>query len=140
MPEFPDRGPVFRSPGPAFQEPEAREQPDRSPRTYDARGQQYVNASDATEPMSLVTLRQMTEAIEAGGGGGPGPGSGDANYVHNQSALASTWLVAHNLNKYPSVEVVDTGNTVILPNVHYESANQITLTFSAPTSGKAYVN
>jgi len=36
--------------------------------------------------------------------------------------------------------VVDTGGTVIIPNVHYDSANQVTIMFGAATSGKAYLN
>lgn len=64
----------------------------------------------------------------------------DKNYVHTQGALAATWTVVHNLGKYGAVEVVDSGGSVIIPNVHYDSVNQVTLTFSAATSGKAYVN
>lgn len=64
----------------------------------------------------------------------------DKNYVHVQSVLSATWVVAHNLGKYASVEVVDSGGSVIIPNVQYDSLDQVTLTFGAPTSGKAYVN
>jgi microcystin-dependent protein len=71
--------------------------------------------------------------------GPPGP-SGGATYTHTQTPLASTWVVTHNLGRTPSVTVVDTGESVILPNVHYDSLNQVTLTFGNPTSGKAYLN
>ena len=74
------------------------------------------------------------------GGGGNGGGGGDKNYVHTQSALASTWTVTHNLGKLPAVEVVDTGDSVIIPNVHYDNINQVTLTFGSATSGKAVCN
>lgn len=67
-------------------------------------------------------------------------GSGDSNYVHSQVALAAVWNVAHGLGKFPSIEVVDTGNSVLWPDVHYVDANNVQLTFAAPTSGKVYVN
>jgi hypothetical protein len=71
---------------------------------------------------------------------GPSGTGGDKNYVHTQGTLAITWTIVHNLGKNPSVEVVNSGDNVVLPNVHYDSLNQVTLTFDAPASGKAYVN
>lgn len=71
---------------------------------------------------------------------GPAGGGGDKNYVHDQGTGANSWSVAHNLGKYPAVEVVDTGNSVLIPDVHYDSPDALTLTFGAPVSGKAYVN
>src|SRR5262245_24276574 len=65
---------------------------------------------------------------------------GASTYVHTQTPLAAVWTVVHNLNRFPSVTVVDTGGTVIIPNVHYDSANQVTIMFGAATSGKAYLN
>jgi hypothetical protein len=84
-----------------------------------------------------------------GGGGGsvgppgpPGPpgSGGDLTYVHTQGSLSASWAVAHGLGKYPSVEVVDTGNSVIIPDVHYVDANNLTLNFGSSISGKAYLN
>jgi hypothetical protein len=66
--------------------------------------------------------------------------SGDKSYVHNQVGLASTWTVVHSLGKFPAVAVVDTGGNEIIPDVHYDSTSQLTLTFATATAGKAYVN
>lgn len=72
---------------------------------------------------------------------GPGTvGSSDRNFVHNQGAAATSWTVNHGLGKFASVMVVNSGNNVIIPDIHYDSANQITLTFGSPQDGKAYVN
>jgi hypothetical protein len=71
---------------------------------------------------------------------GGGSGTGDLSYVHSQGAGAATWTVVHGLHKYPAVEVVDNGLTVLIPDVHYDSVDQLTLTFGAPVSGKAFVN
>lgn len=61
-------------------------------------------------------------------------------YTYTQSAPSASWVVTHNLNTFPSVSVVDTGGTEIIPDILYVSANSITLTFGSPTSGKAYLN
>lgn len=76
--------------------------------------------------------------------GPPGPtgpvGPPAASYIHTQGAPSDTWIITHNLNRQPSVTVVDTGDSVIIPSIHYDSANQVTLTFGSATSGKAYLN
>jgi hypothetical protein len=75
------------------------------------------------------------------GGGTPGPGPGDdKNYVHTQGIPSATWSITHNLDKYPAVDVVDTGDSVVIPSIHYDNLNAVTLTFGSPTSGKAFVN
>lgn len=67
-------------------------------------------------------------------------GTGDLNYIHTQGSPSSVWTVNHGLGKYPSIEVVDTGDSVVIPSVHYDSPNAVTLTFGSPTSGKAFAN
>ncbi len=66
--------------------------------------------------------------------------SGDKNYVHDQASPSASWTITHNLNKNPSVSVVDSAATQILCEVEYDSDNQVTLFFDAATSGKAYLN
>jgi hypothetical protein len=62
------------------------------------------------------------------------------SYIHNQPNSSAQWTITHNLNKYPSVTVVDTANTEVVGDVQYVSANQLLLIFSFPFSGKAYLN
>jgi len=64
----------------------------------------------------------------------------DKHYTHNQVATATTWSITHNLNKYPSVSVVDSGNNWVIGDVEYINQNQLTITFNAAFSGKAYLN
>ena len=64
----------------------------------------------------------------------------DKKYIHNQMSASSTWSVQHNLNKYPSVSVVDSGNNMVVGDVEYIDENNLTITFNASFSGKAYVN
>jgi hypothetical protein len=44
------------------------------------------------------------------------------------------------MNKYPSINIVDTANDIIMGEVRYNSLNQLTITFTADISGKAYLN
>lgn len=62
------------------------------------------------------------------------------NYVHNQAVSASTWVINHNMGKNPSVSIVDTANDEVEGDVKYNSINQITITFTAAFSGKAFLN
>jgi hypothetical protein len=62
------------------------------------------------------------------------------HYVHDQQVASTSWTVTHNMNKYPSVNVVDTANDEVTGDVRYNSLNQITITFTAAFSGKAYLN
>jgi len=70
---------------------------------------------------------------------------GDITYTHNQSSASDTWTINHNLNRFPSVTVIDSGNTIVQGTVVYNSNKQITLTFfsggsAVSVSGKAYLN
>ena len=69
-----------------------------------------------------------------------GVGGGDKTFVFTQGSPSATWVILHNMNKYPSIEVVDTGDSVVIPTVHYDNVNQMTATFGSATSGKAYLN
>lgn len=82
-------------------------------------------------------LNAADVTISATGGG---TGGGDKNYVHTQSTLASSWSVAHGLGKFPAVEVVDSGGSILIPDVQYIDVNTVTIIFASATSGKAYLN
>ena len=61
-------------------------------------------------------------------------------YTHTQSQAAATWTIAHNLNKHPSVTVVDSAGSVCYGNVQYTDANTVVVTFQAAFAGTAYLN
>jgi len=64
----------------------------------------------------------------------------DKNFVFTQSSASATWTINHDLNKFPAIEVVDSANDIVIGNVTYNSTSQITITFTAAFSGKAYLN
>lgn len=70
----------------------------------------------------------------------PPTGGADLNYVFTQTGPSATWSVTHNLGKFPSVSVVDSGGSLIIPDVLYIDGNSVTVSFGAATSGKAYLN
>jgi len=53
---------------------------------------------------------------------------------------ATTWNIQHNLGKFPSITVIDTGDTVVTGEYNYTSNTNVILTFSAAFAGKAYLN
>ena len=66
-------------------------------------------------------------------------------FVFTQNGASNTWVVEHNLNSFPSVTVVDSGDSIVKGMVVYNTKNKITLTFFAggqasAFSGKAYLN
>lgn len=62
------------------------------------------------------------------------------NYVHDQQVASASWVVPHALNKFPSVSIVNTANQIIVGEITYNTLNQLTITFTSPISGKAYIN
>jgi hypothetical protein len=50
------------------------------------------------------------------------------------------WTIQHNLGKFPSVSIVDTGNTTVISQIDYIDNNNLTITNSAQFAGKAYLN
>ena len=66
-------------------------------------------------------------------------------YTHNQSSASDTWVINHNLEKHPSITVVDSAETVVHGKIEYNSKNKVTITFrlnedAYAFSGKAYLN
>lgn len=74
--------------------------------------------------------------------GDPGPMGppGDTHYTHIQAVASDTWVIDHNLGKYPSVSVVDSANDEVEGSVNHVSPMRVILVFSAPFSGKAFLN
>ena len=61
-------------------------------------------------------------------------------YVHKQTTSAIQWDINHNLDKYPSVTVVDSAGTQVYGDVNYVDRNHLTITFTSEFGGRAYLN
>ncbi len=104
---------------------------------------------DVTDPTNVIVYRRLGSAwvtvfehFEGLAGGHAIQFLGNANYFeHTQSTPLTSWSVAHNLDKYPSVTVTNTAGLVIAPvSITYVDRNNVTLTFSPAQDGYAYCN
>lgn len=68
------------------------------------------------------------------------PDDSDKTYIHQQDVASSSWLIVHNMGKYPSVTVFDSSGRQFLGDVQYTDQNRLTVTFHADFSGKAILN
>jgi hypothetical protein len=56
-----------------------------------------------------------------------------------QGTASATWLITHTLGGKPQVTIVDSADTHVFGEVQYIDNTQISVTFSAAFSGKAYL-
>lgn len=68
------------------------------------------------------------------------PVNSGGTYIHTQGIASATWVIEHNLEKYPSITVVTSSGTIVEGDVAYDSENVITVTFNGAFKGKAYLN
>ena len=64
----------------------------------------------------------------------------DKNFVFTQAVSSNTWVIQHNLNKFPSVTSVNINNIEMYGEVEFIDLNNLTINFSAAFSGKAFIN
>jgi hypothetical protein len=65
---------------------------------------------------------------------------GDKHYIFDKSIASEEWEIKHNLNKHPSVTVVDSADTIVHGEVQYIDNSKLIITFSVGFAGKAYLN
>ncbi|MBQ5473334.1 MAG: hypothetical protein IIT65_01260 [Lachnospiraceae bacterium] len=64
----------------------------------------------------------------------------DKTYLHHQTVASDTWVIVHNLNKYPSVAVIDSAGNEVIGEISYDDKNQVTLKFEGGFKGVATLN
>ena len=64
----------------------------------------------------------------------------DSHFEFVQGVPAATWDITHNLDKFPSITVVDTANTTVMGSYEYITKDRVILSFSTPFAGKAFLN
>lgn len=62
------------------------------------------------------------------------------DYIHDQGIASTTWTITHNLNRRPSITIVDSAGTVVQGKRFYVNENIVIVTFNSPFTGKAYLN
>lgn len=106
---------------------------DATENTFYNIGLTHVSSTGSLEANQEYFISLLT--LSGGGGGG-----GDKTYVFTQGVPSSTWTIEHKLGKFPSVSVVDSAKRVVNGTVDYIDDNNLTVTFSAPFSGQAFLN
>jgi hypothetical protein len=95
-------------------------------------GSDKLLGSDATGVTRNFTISALADFFQS------------SQFVFNQSSASTTWTIAHNLNKFPSVVIkFSTGeytNVGALGGVTYTDANNLTINLAAAESGVAYLN
>jgi hypothetical protein len=66
--------------------------------------------------------------------------TGNAFYEHYQATPSSLWIVAHNLNRHPSVTTTNLSGYVIIGDVTYINNNIVTISVQPARAGYAYFN
>jgi hypothetical protein len=97
-------------------------------------GDQYINTTTGT---------LFGPKTESGWGSGVLLGTGlkisDVAYTHYQTSSSTVWSITHELDFTPNIIAVDLAGKVIEGDYQY-SGNTITLTFSEPVAGAAYLS
>lgn len=88
---------------------------------------------DKTDETLVKILMLKGEKGDTGSGG-------DKNYVHTQLTSSDTWVITHNLNKYPSVTTFDSTGEEVIGDITYNNVNQVTISFAGAFKGRATLN
>jgi len=72
---------------------------------------------------------------EKGEQGDPSP-----NYLHTQSTNSNNWLINHNLNAYPQIQLFSLGWVRVYADEQHLSLNTTQVSFSYPTAGYAILS
>lgn len=63
-----------------------------------------------------------------------------ANYFrYIQPSASAFWDIVHTLNRYVAVSVVDSAGTLVEGDISYVSPSEVTISFSSPFAGEAYL-
>lgn len=83
----------------------------------------------------------------AGATGATGPagpagadGKSHATYTFQQQVASNVWVVLHNLDCFPAVQVVDSAGNEVIGDIDYINNNQLVLNFTSAFAGVAYLN
>ena len=95
--------------------------------------QVYVNQDT---PNQVIVNQESPNLVNVRSGVG---NTNTRRYVHEQGQASTTWTITHTLGGKPQVTIVDSADTHVFGEVQYLSNSQVTVTFSAAFSGKAYL-
>ena len=62
------------------------------------------------------------------------------NFEFTQATPETEWIIEHNLDKFPAITILKDDGVQIYGGVFYNSLNTVTLSFSQPITGKAFLS
>lgn len=107
------------------------------PRTVVAGSPPNVRTTVSHPGATTFTARPPDTGVSVLPVRGP-PGPPGTSYVHEQTAPSASWLVQHNLQRYPAVVLLVSGEYVTT-DITYLDENALVLTFPQPVAGFAYL-
>lgn len=108
------------------------EQPGSSNTVY-YYGQKIVVLTTASADLYIIQPDKTLKYIGSSGGD-------DKTFEFTQATAANVWNIKHDMNKYPSVSIVDSGGNIIYGDIEYIDSNNVKCIFTSAFSGKAYLN
>ncbi|MCW2277724.1 hypothetical protein [Heliophilum fasciatum] len=90
----------------------------------------YETYGDQVEAEDINALQDAIRSLSVSSG----------TFVFTQIAPSATWVITHDLQKRPSVTVVDSAGTAVIGDILYRSDSEIEARFQSPFAGCAYLN
>lgn len=87
-----------------------------------------------------VVINGQGSSGTSGSSGTTGSSGAAATYIFTQLAPITVWAIQHNLGRFPDVTVIDAHGAEVEGDVAYVDSNNLTITFSIPFAGTAYLN
>lgn len=111
-----------------------------SPPTDDSKANYAYNYASQVDNRAGEAINLANEAIKIANEAKEQTASGDKTFVFEQATPSNEWTAVHNLNKYPSITVIDSAGTVVEGDYEYIDVNTVKLYFSGEFAGKAFFN
>ena len=122
---------------------------------FDSQGRSLLSLPAAANPdksdrvMAMVVVDIQGNPVDWStlGGGGGTPGEPSLGYfIYTQATPSDTWVITHNMKRFPHVVVVDEDGVEGVPDVDYHLDNitlatfTLTVRLSNPIAGKAILS
>lgn len=89
-----------------------------------------VNKITVTEKKNSINLNVATARFQ----------TSLVSFSYEQQVASNVWNITHSLHFRPNVVVMDYGSNQVECDIGYVSLDQVTLTFSEPVAGYAYLS
>lgn len=110
-------------------------------KTFDLFINDSVNASNPVDDEEIITIGSLNRKIqELEEEIAEIQFASDKTFVFEQSVPSNEWEITHNMEKYPSVTVIDSADNEVVGDIQYIDENSLIVRFNGAFSGKASLN